>query len=214
MKYSWKALKSTSKKRLTQGPFRLKDDHGMLQPPTSDVIAFPKIIRNFLTENECQRILDFRHELDVAESKVSAEGKESTYRKSQVSWVFPYPETSWLFDHIEKAIKEANKAYKFDLFGFFQGAQIAAYGKDGHYDWHSDVGAGGSSHRKISISILLNKPEEYEGGQLEFMSVKGISSREQGTAIIFPSYLVHRVAPVISGTRYSLVSWISGPPFR
>ena len=52
------------------------------------------------------------------------------------------------------------------------------------------------------------------GGELEFMSVKGDVSQVRGTAVIFPSFLVHRVAPVISGVRKSLVSWISGPPFK
>lgn len=214
MNYSWKAFKSIPKKKLMQGPFKLREVNGTLQPPTNDAVAYPQVISGFLSPDECDQIIEFSKSLQTSESRITSEGKDSDYRKSDVSWLFPYPETEWVFDHIERAIKDANKTFKFELFGFFQGAQVASYGKDGHYNWHSDVGPDRSSHRKLSISILLNKPEDYTGGELEFKSVKGDVPREQGTAIIFPSFLVHRVAPITSGTRYSLVSWISGPPFR
>ena len=39
-------------------------------------------------------------------------------------------------------------------------------------------------------------------------------SRKQGTAIAFPSYVLHGVKPVTTGTRYSLVAWITGPEFK
>ena len=35
-----------------------------------------------------------------------------------------------------------------------------------------------------------------------------------GTSIIFPSWVVHRVKPVKSGVRYSLVAWMNGPQFK
>ena len=35
-----------------------------------------------------------------------------------------------------------------------------------------------------------------------------------GTVIIFPSYTHHRVSPVTKGTRYSVVAWYGGPPFK
>lgn len=214
MNYSWKAFKSVSKKKLTQGPFRLKDNNGTLQPPTNDGIAYPQIVPGFLSPEECERIIALSKTLETADSKITSDGKNSDYRKSDVCWLFPYPETAWVFDHIERAIKGANKIFNFELFGFFQGAQVAAYGVDGHYNWHSDLGPDRSSHRKLSISILLSDPDDYAGGDLEFMGLKGDIPRQQGTAIIFPSFLVHRVAPIKSGTRHSLVAWISGSPFR
>ena len=38
--------------------------------------------------------------------------------------------------------------------------------------------------------------------------------QEQGSIIVFASNLWHRIAPVTKGVRYSLVSWIFGPPFQ
>jgi PKHD-type hydroxylase len=39
-------------------------------------------------------------------------------------------------------------------------------------------------------------------------------ARARGTVIAFPSYVLHRVTPIIAGTRKSLVVWITGPKFR
>ena len=77
--------------------------------------------------------------------------------------------------------------------------------------------------RKVSITINLNKPGEYEGGNLKFdlgphatndryMECKEI--RPQGSMVVFPSFVHHQVTPIISGTRYSLVLWILGKPWK
>ena len=75
--------------------------------------------------------------------------------------------------------------------------------------------------RKISISIWLNDPDEYEGGELD-IEVGGprddlryhTFKLPKGSIIVFPSHSWHRVRPVTSGVRKSLVVWFSGPPFR
>ena len=38
--------------------------------------------------------------------------------------------------------------------------------------------------------------------------------RKKGTVIVFPSFVWHRVKPVLSGTRYSLVCWSLGQPWK
>jgi len=63
--------------------------------------------------------------------------------------------------------------------------------------------------------VQLSNPADYEGGEFEFLLVTDeLGPRSRGSLIAFPSYLAHRVRPVTSGTRLSLVSWIGGPPFR
>ena len=105
----------------------------------------------------------------------------------------------------------------------YHAPDIDKRGKPGKYDWHIDVGPGAvPSMRKLSYSILLN-PGEYEGG--EFISkigrldvaFEGTGDTKQdltGTMILFPSYLLHRIAEVSKGTRYSLVLWSLGQPFK
>tara|TARA_Y100000114_G_C11733902_1_gene315099 strand:+ start:174 stop:944 length:771 start_codon:yes stop_codon:yes gene_type:complete len=77
--------------------------------------------------------------------------------------------------------------------------------------------------RKLSMTINLNKPGEYEGGNLKFdygphatgkRYHECVEIRPQGSVIIFPSYIYHQVTPVTKGTRYSLVLWTLGKPFR
>ena len=78
--------------------------------------------------------------------------------------------------------------------------------------------------RKVSVTINLSKPNDYEGGNLKFDfgdHHKGLKRfyeckeiRPQGSIIVFPSFLFHQVTPVTSGNRYSLVMWCSGKPFR
>jgi len=79
-----------------------------------------------------------------------------------------------------------------------------------------DIGKGKYSKRKISITVQLSDPDEYEGGDFEFLIGKEIIKlpRKKGCAIVFPSYFLHRVTPVTKGTRKSLVLWGSGQPFR
>ena len=77
--------------------------------------------------------------------------------------------------------------------------------------------------RKISITINLNEPGDYEGGNLKFdfgphtdkeRFHECTEIRPQGSLIAFPSFLYHQVTPVVKGTRYSLVLWSLGRPFR
>jgi PKHD-type hydroxylase len=76
--------------------------------------------------------------------------------------------------------------------------------------------------RKLSMTINLNAPGEYEGGNLKFDFGPHASGkrfheceeiRPQGSIIVFPSYIYHQVTPVTKGTRYSLVLWSVGNPF-
>jgi PKHD-type hydroxylase len=70
--------------------------------------------------------------------------------------------------------------------------------------------------RKLSISIQLTDPNEYEGGELYlYDDDKGtVMDKTQGTLILFPSYVLHEVVPVTKGTRNSLVTWVTGKQFK
>jgi len=77
--------------------------------------------------------------------------------------------------------------------------------------------------RKLSMTINLNDPEDYEGGDLKFdfgphtpgnRYHKCVEIRPQGSIIVFPSYTYHQVTPITRGVRYSLVLWTLGKPFR
>ena len=126
-------------------------------------------------------------------------------------------EEGWPHTRILELMKQANEArYKFDVSGFmnYDAPMIMEYGKGCHYDWHIDVGKA-VPNRKLSFTIQLSKPEDYEGGDLEFLGteINTDAFRQQGTCIIFPSFLAHRVSKVKSGTRLAIVGWIHGPTY-
>lgn len=83
---------------------------------------------------------------------------------------------------------------------------------------HVDVGPfPGLSDRKLTVCLVLNHPEEFEGG--EFSIYDGCRyfphrGKSRGTAVIFPSYMVHSVGQLLSGKRYSCFAWLKGPQFR
>lgn len=148
--------------------------------------------------------------------------RDKGYRHSKVKWINRSEETKWLFARLSWLIADANKDFwDFDILGDFEtGIQYTIYDEYGsHYDWHIDVGYGVSAMRKISATILLSEPEvDFNGGDLEFRVGRDVMSvpRDLGgnLAVLFPSYMLHRVTPVTAGVRKSLVFWCTGPPFK
>ena len=128
-----------------------------------------------------------------------------------------------------------NAGWNFDI-RWYEGCQIAKYGKDQHYAWHSDGGSDSHSAyvpderisenyagkvRKLSLVGILSNG--YEGGKLQFARPLLIEPGEaeilepdlnEGDVCVFPSYESHRSTPVTKGTKYSLAMWCLGPPFK
>ena len=136
-------------------------------------------------------------------------------RRSEVLWL-DTPEYQWVFERLWQVATEANKVYQYRIDRFEGPVQLTIYDSknQGFYRWHSDI-APRSTKRKISITMPLNEPSEYEGGSLEFNGSGSPSEvpQHQGTVITFPSFVLHRVTPVTRGKRFSLVAWITGPPW-
>ena len=156
-------------------------------------------------------------------------------RKSEIVWV----NDQWIYKEIHPFIHEANKTagWNFD-WDFSESCQFTKYGVGQHYGWHcdswdkpydkpNDLNSHGKI-RKLSVTVSLSDPSEYEGGNLEFdfrnqvdwernkkSKIKECTEiRPRGSIIVFPSFVWHRVNPVTKGTRYSLVIWNLGRPFR
>ena len=178
---------------------------------------------SFLTPEELNTIRTYFDSMPLEQGATRSEqGKKSVgkkYRSSRVGWI-PKEETYyWLYEKLGKLVTQANQQlWQFDLLGMAEPIQLTEYSAEdeGHYDWHTDVGAGRTSMRKISITIQVSDPADYEGGELQFMSrrVPQSGTSEAGSACVFPSYLLHRVKPITRGIRRSVVVWVSGPPFR
>lgn len=149
----------------------------------------------------------------------STEGnqQDQNLRKSSLNLLLPDEKMNWIFERIARAAIEQNTHwFNFELSGLNEGLQLAKYDQTDQFNWHMDYGGALASTRKLSVSVQLSESEAYEGGDLQFMiNDKHYNMpRAAGTVIVFPSYMVHRVTPITSGTRMSLVGWVHGTPFR
>jgi PKHD-type hydroxylase len=170
------------------------------------------------TESELALIKEIADKIPKQKASVGTEGNISEYRISDVAWINDSDDTEWLYSKIADYAKIANKEmWNFDIWGYQDNLQYTNYYGDGggHYDWHLDLGPG-LSNRKLSVVLQLSDPSEYVGGNLE-MNVGGsilTVPKEKGLICFFPSFLLHRVTPLTSGTRTSLVTWLCGANLR
>lgn len=191
--------------------------------PNTDSHAFTDGI---FTEEEIQQILrlpqwGLSDNAIVGGSQLGNGILDPNIRKSQVAWIEPTPETLFIWQKITNAIAVINSQFfHFDLTGCFEPIQLGVYSANekGHYDWHTDAGYGDTGvPRKLSMSLVLSDPTEYVGGELQIKAYSDTPKTlnvPKGRAWFFPSYVLHRVAPVTWGVRRSLVIWVGGPQFK
>ena len=153
-------------------------------------------------------------------------------RNSSIAWL----NEPWILREINPYINEANNQsnWNFELMNTEQ-FQFTKYRESQHYTWHRDSfpapfheprNSNDGLVRKISVTVSLSDGEDYDGGDFEIDLRDGLDqeqvnnivtlndARKKGSIIIFPSFVWHRVKPVLSGTRYSLVIWCTGLPFK
>jgi len=199
------------------------------------------IVKNGLDPKGCESMIEALKDKTEIASHSTPEGLSTNTEGTRDSTVFWFMDLQ-LKETLDNWVKVANyqAGWRYDITGQ-EMFQFTKYNKDQHYDWHID---GGGCHgcvrnytfekpnslleickpdlagtvRKISISAVLN--DDYEGGDFQTMfidagktTVSTIKPRK-GDVIIFPSSLTHRVLPVTKGTRYSIVAWYAGPPFK
>ena len=183
----------------------------LLHAPTREQWAWV----DTFTPDECDSIIEIanRQRRDTAET-VGRAGQ--TKRDSGVTFLHPSAHTEWMFRRLTDTITTANKFFEFDLTCLAEGVQFTEYlAPGGKYDWHVDAGPG-VDVRKLSLTVQLTDPDNYEGGELE-LNADGepvTMDKVRGRAFAFPSWVLHRVKPVTTGVRHSLVVWVAGPAFR
>ena len=176
---------------------------------------------NLFTKEECEKIKKYIYKQDTVKgtiigNDVTGEVYSAEKRKSDVSWLFPSEENSWVFEKIKKCIIDLNNQFfKFDIEGISEGLQYCSYKKGDFFNRHIDR-TYGIIIRKLSLTVQLTDEEDYEGGELVLFngSVETIVKKKQGHAVVFPSFVEHEVKPVTKGKRESLVAWITGPQFK
>lgn len=173
------------------------------------------------TAEECDKIIEHGKSLKTLDAKVGGgdnkEEVDPSIRITTIAWIEPHPDINWMYRKLVDATLGLNKEYfNFELFGFFEKLQFTEYNApDGNYKQHMDK-VFNSVIRKLSIVVQLTDPKEYEGGELKIYSGPNpeTMTKDRGTVIAFPSYILHQVEPVTKGQRHSLVGWTLGSNFK
>lgn len=177
--------------------------------------------QNAFSEEELTRLYSLLESLQYQDATTigNQDEKISEVRSSRIKWIPQTNNWQWLYEKLFNMIEEANGTlWNFDLFGTNEFIQYTEYlaSDQGHYDWHQDIGPGGPSLRKVSLVVQLTEAEEYEGGDLQIWPGGNIWTvpKGKGNVAIFPSYMMHRVTPMTSGVRKSLVLWAGGQHYK
>jgi len=186
------------------------------------------------TPEQCDEIIRLGQRQPPEVAKIGTSGKyeedptklydASTVNKDKrittISWIpFNSPLTQPMYNIVDAWLKNINvNHFGFEGVKITEQAQYTEYQVNSHYDWHTDSDLFMTKQppvRKISMSCLLSKEDEFEGGdfQVQDHTNKPIHLK-QGHAVFFASFVRHRVTPVTKGNRKSLVMWFGGPPLK
>jgi PKHD-type hydroxylase len=179
------------------------------------------------SEKECQNILEYTSTVSLSPG-LNRANKKVDYRNSDVYFLDKNSDVSWIYHKAAEVLHIINQYYQFDITHMSR-PQYAEYAVGQFLDWHTDdcfKFLGESNDyimRKISVSIFLTEPEDYEGGQFELM-LPNTENKEaaqimsfnlpKGHGLAFPSFLPHRVMTITKNIRRSLVFWYYGKAWR
>jgi predicted 2-oxoglutarate/Fe(II)-dependent dioxygenase YbiX len=173
------------------------------------------------TPQECKKVIDLTNDAYPVSASIGG-NRDNTkivrdIRSAEIYNIEYEKGTKWIYDKILAAVIHANTThFDYEIAGLHHGLQLIHYSADekikGHYDWHIDAGNGEVSTRKISFTCQLSDPNTYTGCELIINNHTSelIGTQECGSIHMFPSYMPHKVSPIISGNRYALVVWIHG----
>jgi predicted 2-oxoglutarate/Fe(II)-dependent dioxygenase YbiX len=164
--------------------------------------------RGFLAKESCEAL-------------VNGDSKRSGYRRSagrmlerrvDISHV-AFSENRALFDAITSLAKRTN-VWRLVLASTCEDMRVQRYRRHDFTDTHTDFDYPSSDYVKLTIVVVLTERSRWKGGELQIGNMRRSPRLDRGDAVIFPSFLQHRVTRVTKGVRLSLSAWISGPPPR
>ena len=181
--------------------------------------------KSILSEQDIDRLDKFSQSIKLEKAGVSKENSfyniDYEIRNTSIFWVHPEIESEQIrniFKKICSEIIEINKIFfQFNITDI-EPIQYSRYYMGDFYKKHTDVDdklLAANACRKLSFSIQLTDPSEYEGGDLLFYvgETPTTACKEKGSITVFPSFLLHEVKPVTQGVRNALVGWCWGPKF-
>ena len=201
-------------------------------PTERAFITYPYCyIDNAFSDEEIDNMCTFFSQHEVEQATVMDKNKplNENIRRSKVKFFYKNDMTYSIFEKLNNTIENLNDNYYNFILNGYDCFQYTEYDESekGEYKFHMDSGFGPKENvdpymyetRKLSLVMCLNRPGiDFEGGQFYINqgSEKDAYQVEmkRGRIILFPSFLIHCVAPVTKGKRKSLVVWVMGPKFR
>ena len=192
-----------------------------LHPNMWDYIPELVIKPNALTADMAEELIkEFQTKGGHEPGRIGHGKTASNTRKADI-WSL---ETERILKLFKDIIWEANDEHWRYQLSDIESPQLCVFydNTKGHYSWHRDCESPNIApigRRIISMSILMNDPSEFEGGDLEILQgirpdgkpmIETVPFKNAGDACVFHSRLYHRVTPVTKGTRASMVVWCWG----
>jgi PKHD-type hydroxylase len=180
--------------------------------PTLEITSINKAI--LFSKDECDQILSTCiEELWLPSTVIGSKEFHRSKRQKLRGDTAGFP-----FLNIRDITKNANtEIYDFSLIGIIDQdfPQVFAYSKDDFYDMHLELTPMAPS-RKITFIINLSDSSTYEGGDIEFLNIDTSESgiNDQGSCLIFPSYIPYKINTVTSGVKHIIVGHVHGAIFK
>lgn len=184
---------------------------------------------NLFSDEEIKKIIKYCESVPQNDALIGSESNGGTQanqeiRYSKIAWIERNPDNNWFFQKIQSASNKLNsKFFGFDIESLHAMQYTIYDGSNSHYSWHWDSFIGNAldnindeKQRKLTSVLQLDGPEDYEGGVLELLPCGRLEEveKKKGLMVSFPSFVLHRVSPVETGLRRSLVAWFTGPDWR
>ena len=203
--------------------------------------GLPKDIVNILDDYVSEKF-----DSEMRDSELIGRHKDKNKRNSENAWIDTnHWIAGFIWHYVNKANRENFRYDLTNIDG--ENLQYTKYSEGQYYNWHNDAGisnyykpqyVGNSGNfdddpnnlqttdflkascelvRKLSFTLQLSDPDEYEGGNVQLIDDSGksyIAPRQRGTIILFDSRTQHRVIKVKKGVRKSIVGWVLGPRWR
>jgi PKHD-type hydroxylase len=171
------------------------------------------IFDEIFSEEECLKIIREFDELVQFERPARRDALRNSCVVDQLKH-------EWIYERLSNLVLEANKAmWKFHISGIAEPVKYIRYNTGDAEAPRVDIGKNfnesSKQNRKISMSLNLSDKDSYEGGDilLHNNGTPSYITKERGSCVLFPSWLMNGVTTITKGERRSLSAWVTGPPF-
>jgi len=177
------------------------------------IVTFDGVITDAL----CDAILEEFSDENEWQKTILGDGQINDKVRTAETVIISYPQVidknpkvrakldKYVFASAGFAIKKYNEKFPLALIEEDSGYELLRYKENQFYIQHTDSFK--DRPRAVSCSFALN--DDYEGGEFAFFDRELVYKLKKGSCIMFPSNFMypHEIMPVISGTRYSIITW-------